>query len=69
LDAVALPLPLEDRFDLDLDDIFGRQRMARDQQNANVAGGKLRLDVLLPVGAAGDVLVGPKLEGAVRGRH
>jgi hypothetical protein len=62
--GVALRLPLADDRDLLVDDIVRRKRMARDEQDEDVAGPDLLLDLSLPVGAGGHEPVGPEIDRA-----
>src|SRR5580658_1938758 len=69
MDRIALGLPLADERNLLVDDIVGRQRMARDEQDENVASAQFLLDLPLPVGAAGHEPIEPEVDRAVLDRR
>src|SRR5208283_1832752 len=68
MDVLGLRLPLADDGNLLVDDIVGRQRMARDEQDEDVARLQLARDLPLPVGTPGHHRVDPDFDCAVLDR-
>jgi hypothetical protein len=69
MDGLALRLPLADDRDLLVNDIVGRQRMGRDEEDEDVAGAQPLLDLPLQVSAAGHQPVDPEVHRAVLDRR
>ncbi len=65
MDVLALRLSFANDGNLPVDDIARRQRMARDEQDENVAGPRPDRDLPLPIGPAGHKAVKPDLNRAV----
>jgi hypothetical protein len=65
----ALCLPLPDDRDLLVDDIVGRQRMARNEKHEDVAGAEFLIDLRPPVGAAGHEPIEPEIDRPVFDRR
>jgi hypothetical protein len=64
VDRLSIRLPLADDRDFLADDVVGRHRGGRHQQDEDVAGAKLRLDFRVPVGAARHLAIDPDVEDA-----
>ena len=61
-------LPLSDGRDLGFQDVLGRERLARDEQNEDVACLKLLFDLPVPVVAAAHEVVDPEVGQTLRDR-
>lgn len=65
MDVFPVPLPLADNRDLLVDDVVGRHRVTRNEQNENVALPQFLVDFLVPSSAAPHVPVDPEFDETV----
>jgi hypothetical protein len=69
MNGLALCLPLANNRNFLTDNIVRRHRIGGHQEDEDIAGAKLLLDLRVPIGAARHVLIDPKIEHAMLHRR